>query len=265
MNNTIVMFDMDGTLTEPREVFNSNELDQSLYSLTNLGVHIGIVTGSDLSYLKHQMCEFLDRSPSRYKTHLLPCNGTKYLKPPTFPNQNHSLIHDVSMIDELGKYKYRLLIKQIIEQQSIISNHAIPLSGHFIDYRGSMVNWCPIGRNATPEQRREFVNLDNELNLRTRGLEAIRKILTELELSESVEIKLGGDTSFDVYPSGWDKTYSLRHFENWNVWFVGDRCGPNGNDYEIYKSCEGQSYVTTGPNGTEKIIKEIISRIRSNS
>lgn len=265
MNKTIVLFDMDGTLTEPRGKFNSKALDLALYSLTNLGIHIGIVTGSGLNYLKQQMGEFLDRSPSRYKTHLLPCNGTKYLAPPSFANQNHSLTHDVSMPEKMGTHKYRLLIKQIIEQQAEISNHAIPLSGHFIDYRGSMVNWCPIGREASAAQRREFIDLDKELNLRNRGLENIREKFTDLELSESIVIKLGGDTSFDVYPSGWDKTYALRHFKNWNVWFVGDRCGPNGNDYEIYKECGDQSYITDGPTGTGKIIKEIIRKIRGSS
>jgi phosphomannomutase len=262
MNNTIVLFDMDGTLTEPRGKFDSKALDLALYSLTNLGIHIGIVTGSGLNYLRQQMGDFLDRSPSRYKTHLLPCNGTKYLAPPSFANQGHTLTHNVSMVEKLGAHEYRLLIKQLIEQQAKISNHAIPLSGHFIDYRGSMVNWCPIGREASTEQRREFVNLDNELKLRTRELEIIREKLNDLELGESIVIKLGGDTSFDVYPSGWDKTYALRHFKNWNIWFVGDRCGLNGNDYEIYKACDDQSYITDGPQGTEKIIKEIIRKTR---
>ena len=42
-----------------------------------------------------------------------------------------------------------------------ISGLDIPLSGHFIDYRRSMVNWCPIGRNANPKQRKQFIRHDN--------------------------------------------------------------------------------------------------------
>tara|TARA_R110000822_G_scaffold103252_2_gene229849 strand:- start:794 stop:1591 length:798 start_codon:yes stop_codon:yes gene_type:complete len=262
MNDTIILFDMDGTLTKSRQNFENKELEQAIYSLTNIGVHIGIVTGSDLNYLKQQMGDFLRLSSSRYRTHLLPCNGTKYLKPPQFANRNHTPVYDVSMSEYLGAHRYRLLIKEIINQQQKISNHAIPLSGHFINYRGSMINWCPVGRDATSNQRSEFITLDSELNLRARTIENLREKFIDLELDEHVVIKFGGDTSFDIYPIGWDKTHALRHFENWNIWFVGDRCGKNGNDYEIFKSCEGQSYITDSPSNTTKIIKEIINRLR---
>ena len=82
------------------------------------------------------------------------------------------------------------------------------------------------------------------------------------KMSSKITIKLGGDTSFDIYPSGWDKTYGLKHFNGWDVWFVGDRCGENGNDREIYEACIGQSYVTEGPENTAEIIECIIGNLR---
>ena len=79
----------------------------------------------------------------------------------------------------------------------------------------------------------------------------------------NVTVKLGGDTSFDIYPAGWDKTYALRHFDGKNVWFVGDRAlGPKGNDFEIFKACEPRSFHTTGPEQTKEVIEEITKRIR---
>ena len=56
-----------------------------------------------------------------------------------------------------------------------------------------------------------------------------------VEISDNVEIKLGGETSYDVYPKGWDKTFALQHFEGYQCWFVGDRCGNGGNDQTIYE------------------------------
>ena len=53
VNRDIVLFDMDGTLTPPREAF-----DKRLFQpLRNLSKHaeIGIVTGSDMDYLSSQM------------------------------------------------------------------------------------------------------------------------------------------------------------------------------------------------------------------
>jgi len=208
------------------------------------------------------MQDFLNRSPSRYKTHLLPCNGTKYLEPPKFANQDHNLVYDVSMVDELGGEKYRKLVKEIIDLQMEISDKQIPLSGHFIDYRGSMINWCPIGRKATKQQREEFKRIDSFHGLRNNALADLRSQLEWLEIEDSVVVKLGGDTSFDIYPTGWDKTYALKHFKGWDVWFVGDRCCIDGNDYEIFNACGDQSFVTYGPKKTSGIIQQIIHKLK---
>ena len=73
-----------------------------------------------------------------------------------------------------------------------------------------------------------------------------------------VTVKLGGDTSFDIFPTGWDKTYALNHFDknSWSFWFVGDRCYPQGNDYEIFSLLKdsGRAYETSGPEETLEII-----------
>ena len=85
-----------------------------------------------------------------------------------------------------------------------------------------------------------------------------------LRCNNNVVVKLGGETSFDIYPQGWDKTYALKHFPDKNVWFVGDRCGPSGNDYEIYQKLGTKSYETHSTVQTQEIIKDIIMKINSN-
>ena len=262
MDKTIVLFDMDGTLTEPREKFENRGLQDSLYQLCNYGTHIGIITGSDEDYMREQMGDFLTKSSCRYKTHLLPCNGTKYFKPPEFANDKHKLFHEVNMEEHLGKKEYRELICELIYSQVDACQLGAPLTGHFINCRGSMINWSPIGRNAGSEHREAFIKLDKEKGIRDRIIDELRAMLLLKKIDNKITIKLGGDTSFDIYPTGWDKTYGLRHFQDWDVWFVGDRCGENGNDYEIYHKCLGQSYITNGPEETTKIVDEIISTLR---
>lgn len=263
MNKTIVMFDMDGTLTESREVFDSSILGDALNNLSQYA-DIGIITGSDLNYLNEQMGEFIDRSSCRYKTYLMPCNGTKLLCPPETAGDSHSLLHNNSMKNELGKETYRTLIKELIYSQIDMANSEIPLSGHFINCRGSMINWCPIGRNANSSDRRKFIELDNSLGLRNKALVELKAILSQKRILTKLQIKLGGDTSFDIYPKGWNKTYGLSHFPNWDVWFVGDRCYPDGNDFEIYNSCNknNQAFKTSGPKETSDIIYSIIEKMR---
>jgi len=264
MDKTIVLFDMDGTLTESRKTFNCKELVEALYRLTNSGAHIGIITGSDEDYLREQMGDFLRKSSGRYRTHLLPCNGTKYYTPPSFPQEDFKLVHEVSMEEHLGSQKYRELIQELIYSQVDMATAGVPLTGHFINCRGSMINWSPIGRNANSEQRAEFMRLDKEEGLRERVIGELRAILELKDLMNKVAIKLGGDTSFDIYPKGWDKTYGLKHFNGWDVWFVGDRCGENGNDREIYEACMGQSYISSGPEMTVEIVECIIENLRGN-
>ena len=74
----------------------------------------------------------------------------------------------------------------------------------------------------------------------------------------NVTVKLGGNTSFDIFPNGWDKTFALNHFDgpNWTFWFVGDRCSPTGNDYEIFSALKdtGRAFEVGTPEETVEII-----------
>ena len=89
---------------------------------------------------------------------------------------------------------------------------------------------------------------------------ALKQALSEQNID--VTVKLGGNTSFDIYPVGWDKTYALNHFDKskWEFWFVGDRCGIEGNDYEIFELLKdsGRSFETGGPEETIEIIENYI-------
>ena len=258
----VVLFDMDGTLTEPRSSL-EKDLVPLLEELSKIA-DIGIVTGSDFEYLKQQIGFLMNQSNVRYKLHLLPCNGTKYYSPPNTATQNHTLRSEKDMLEQLGQEKFKSLMTAILEVQEHISKLRIPLTGHFVDYRGSMINWCPIGRNANKAQREEFISMDLERDPSLR-----EKYLTRLRIkvgyvTKDIVCKLGGDTSFDIYPVGWDKTYALRHFKNHkNIFFVGDRCQPNGNDHEIYQALMPRAYETESPKQTEEIIKDIIMRIKS--
>ena len=260
MNRDIVLFDMDGTLTEARQPF-ASFLSSPLWSLGYVA-DIGVVTGSDMDYVREQLQEILVKHSIRYHLHILPCNGTKWYQPPEFPVHDFKLVHDVSMEDEIGKDKYRKLMEILIKLQLDMTDYDIPLTGHFVSPRGSMVNWCPIGRNASDKQRNYFKKFDKKSNLRRQAFMKLRLLLDSNDM-QNVIVKLGGDTSFDIYPIGWDKTYALRHFSGKNVWFVGDRAhSPKGNDFEIFQACGARSFHTTGPEETKGIIEEIERRIK---
>lgn len=257
MDRDIVLFDMDGTLTEPRKAF-VPFLSSPLWNLARVA-DVGIVTGSDYDYVKEQLSHLIDDHSIRYCLHILPCNGTKWYAPPMDNESYHSLVHSVSMEEEIGKKNYRKLLALLTRLQAEAGmEYDIPLSGNFVSARGSMVNWCPIGRNANDKQRKKFKKFDKEWSFRKQFLSRLGNEISDIGLYDEITVKLGGDTSFDIYPTGWDKTYALRHFGGQNVWFVGDRArSPKGNDYEIFRACEPRSFHTTGPEQSKEIIEGI--------
>ena len=258
--NKIVLFDMDGTLTYPRKPFDQ-ALTPSLLKISQYA-DIGIVTGSDLEYINQQLEFLLNHKQLRTKLHLLPCNGTKYYKPPECEFNGFKLVSEVSMKDELNHNAFKNIMVSLIESQATIDLHHLPLSGHFISYRGSMINWCPIGRNANDEQRKYFVHYDTayERNYRQQLKEQLERKLRNRGALKHITIKFGGSTSFDIYPNGWDKRYCLNHFQNWETWFVGDRCEEGGNDQELYEllADNNRSYKTENTYETGLIIEEQI-------
>ena len=256
----IVLFDMDGTLTEPRSSF-AEILMGSMRDLCGFA-DIGIVTGSDMDYVQEQLAGRIGDPVIRFNLHLMPCNGTKYYAPPAYYNVHHALVHETSMRAKLGESKFKLLMKTLIEKQSSLYMHdGFPLTGHFISYRGSMINWCPIGRNAETADRAAFIDYDTKYRSGFR-LGVMNRLKETLMLRglDNLEVRLGGDTSFDIFPTGWDKTYALNHFANYyQIWFVGDRTGENGNDKEIYEKLQpSHSFSTSGPEHTKYIIHEVI-------
>ena len=259
----IVLFDMDGTLTPPRK-----EFDKRLFQpLRELGLYaeLGIVTGSDIDYVREQMKALIRFSELRYETHLLPCNGTKHYVPPKISRDEYKLVHETNMQEYLGEGCFRQLMMILSSAQENMCYTKIPLTGHFISYRGSMVNWCPIGRNANSEQRKQFVEIDKSVfpSLRKREMDKLNYKIN-LRCRNKVQVKLGGETSFDIFPEGWDKTYALKHFSDYTCWFVGDRCGESGNDKEIYDALvrERRAFSTTDTHKTSIIIERIIKSIK---
>jgi phosphomannomutase len=259
--NTLVLFDIDGTLTDARQPIKPPMIS----ALKNLCEHceIGLVTGSGLEYIKEQLWPLFNSQAFKKNCHILPCNGTEYLIPTGGVQTEFESITAVSMLKELGEQNLNSIFRELcVLQSELILEFDIPLSGHFIMNRESTLNWCPIGRNASNEQRKKFVTLDNQTGLRRKYLDKFSEI--ERYNNFGITIKLGGDTSFDIYPNGWDKTYALTHFDEdvWDFWFIGDRCYPSGNDYELFELLKHKerAFETSGPEETIEIINNYILR-----
>ena len=253
----IILFDMDGTLTPARQVM-SVEVANELYNVQKAGFEIGILTGSGLDYIKQQCKPMFEHELLNcFDIHYLPCNGTKYYR---LEHHGMKRVYEESMIGYLSNSRWKMLMRIITTLHSSLINiyGDMPLTGNFISYRGSTLNWCPIGRQAEDSDRSVWIELDKTHSIRRQWLNLARSKF-DAEGLEDVMIKLGGDTSFDIYPKGWDKTYAFTNFAHYKeIYFIGDRCEGAGNDTEAYKLAGELGYSTTGPEQTIKIIKKIL-------
>ena len=253
----LFLFDMDGTLTPPRKKMGFKVLS-ALEKLQRTGWDIGIISGSDYSYIEQQCDLLFDLSPIDVrKIHFLPCNGTKYYK-------NFKKVWEYDMRSKLSsdfmKNLYRLLLSY---QNTIVSLYYkdIPLTGDFFQMRGSVLNWAPIGRNALPKDREKWIKLDKKHGIRECFVSSFNKTYD----SNLITIKLGGETSFDIYPKGWNKTFPLdkKPFSEYKkIFFAGDRCLKSGNDEELYNHLKNQkecnAFQVKNPDETINLITKTI-------
>ena len=95
-----------------------------------------------------------------------------------------------------------------------------------------MINVSPIGRNCSQEERDAFVVYNKEHHVLEQFRETLVKNFAE---KFGLEISIGGQIYFDVFPAGWDKRFCLQFVEKLygNIIFFGDKGFFGGNDYEI--------------------------------
>jgi phosphomannomutase len=129
-------------------------------------------------------------------------------------------------------------------------------------HSNGMINVSPIGRNASTAERDAFEKYDAEHKVRAAMVEALKKEFPDYGLTYSI----GGQISFDVFPSGWDKTYCLQHIaaekdrsgtEYSTIHFFGDKTYQGGNDWEIYDDKRTVGHSVKNPDDTMAQLKKL--------
>ncbi|KAI8993509.1 eukaryotic phosphomannomutase [Pilobolus umbonatus] len=240
MADTLVLFDVDGTLTPARDVI-SDEMKKVLVELRKKCV-IGFVGGSDIS----KQYEQLGSTILEDFDYCFAENGlTAYRLGKQLASQ--------SFIQWIGDAEYNKLVNFTLRY---IADLDIPRKrGTFIEFRNGMINISPIGRNCSREERNEFEKYDLARGIRKKFVEALKKEFSHLAITFSI----GGQISFDVFPTGWDKTYCLRHVKEQGfkqIHFFGDKTFPGGNDYEIYTHPSVIGHSVKSYLDTIRILKE---------
>ncbi|KAI0193078.1 phosphomannomutase [Xylaria flabelliformis] len=251
IKNTIVLFDVDGTLSPARRSA-TPEMLATLAALRQK-VAIGYVGGSDLSKQQEQLGT-ADRPVTSMFDFSFSENGlTAWKLGQELPS--------TSFIQWIGEDRYKELVNFILHY---VADLDIPVKrGTFVEFRNGMINVSPIGRNANLQERLAFEKYDLEHGIRPAFIEKLKEKFSHIDLTYSI----GGQLSFDVFPTGWDKTYCLRHLEAEakkpagieykTIHFFGDKTFKGGNDWEIYSDERVTGHSVKDPDDTRRILKEL--------
>lgn len=245
MSRTLILFDVDGTLTESRltiEPFMEKTLSE-LKSITDLD--IGIVGGSDLAKQEEQ----LGKENIAMFNWVFSENGLMAFK-------DGVLFHSANIVKKLGESNYTHLVNICLRYLSLCS---YPIRrGTFVEYRNGMINICPVGRSCSQSEREAFYKIDTEQKYREQLIMNIKKDWEEV-CDIPLTFSIGGQISVDIFPRGWDKTYCLQFVHNKydKIYFFGDKTYPGGNDYEIFNSEQTIGFSVTSPRDTEEKLRKL--------
>ena len=124
-------------------------------------------------------------------------------------------------------------------------------TGKHIEHRRGLINFSVVGRNANPEQRKEYYEYD----LKARERESIAFQINST--FQNVTATVGGETGIDIHRTGADKSQILEDFNpDDEIHFFGDRIDEGGNDYPLAKANKrGKNYHVKGWQETWEILK----------
>jgi len=204
---TLLVFDVDGTLTGPRR--RMHEDFSRFFKSVCRSYPVFLVSGSDMPKLEQQLSsEVIDLVAG-----IFPCSGNEMLV------EGRALYRMEHFFpDELTGFL-----------AGFVDASDYPVrTGNHIETRTGMLNVSVVGRNASPDQRMEYYSQDKQRGERQALIEELAQRFPDYEAN------VGGQISVDVTPHGWNKSRvyaELSHrYPETPITFFGDNMHLGGND-----------------------------------
>jgi phosphomannomutase len=240
-NRLALLMDIDGTLTPPREPLPKEMAE----ALARLAVPFHVAAGSDLPLIEPQFFRPLWEFGVRRDFEAFINNGALHCRCPYSQRYAIDVIESFDFQQHLGLENYKRLVRaleEILADPQFQLPPSLQVIGQQIVYRGSMLNFAPIGRTsghlnqAALDNRKAFVRFDKSTQYRRRILARLTQAVASLIQEDGLRILFGGETSFDIVIDGKDKTNAVRTLLQMGlqeVVFLGDALFEGGNDSVI--------------------------------
>jgi phosphomannomutase len=220
----LVLFDIDGTLTESAQLITS-DVKNSLGMLITSGYHIGIVGGGRLDIILKQL-------DTIYFNHYFSECGCVYHKNSSNTELSLVEIYKKNLRDHILYPSINILIKTAL---LFLSQVDYTITGHFIDLRNGIVYISLLGINATIDERNCFMKLNEIHHYRKQLIELLIAKTKELNIYDNIYVAEGGSIGIAIYPSEYDKNQVVEHLSDDydEIHYVGDKYNFGGNDHKI--------------------------------
>ena len=242
----IYLFDVDGTLTPPKQKAVQIFRRQFFEWLKDKEVYL--VSGGSFK----RLCEQLSPEVMDNIEGVFACMGNVYYR--RKKDEERAWFHEY-------EHKFKPTKKLIADLDAAVAKSEYTTkTGNHHESRTGMINFSIVGRNATQEERNAYAAYDAEQKERQAIVEQLR------EKHPKCDFVIGGAVSIDIFNKGRDKSQVIReHFKDLPqdviIHFVGDRIEYPGNDYAIAeavrKRAGGNIHPVESWKDTQTLLKSI--------
>ncbi|MBI2063087.1 MAG: HAD-IIB family hydrolase [Candidatus Yanofskybacteria bacterium] len=243
----LVIFDLDGTLTESKSDMDS-EMAELLEKLLDKKL-VAIIGGGKYEMFQKQLLSKLNITGDKLiNLFLFPTTATSFYK---YDTGDWRQVYVLSFSEEEKKKIFDAFDKVFAE----LNYHPEDVYQKVVEDRGSEITFSALGQNAPLDIKKEWKEEQGELKLKI--AEMLQSYLPDFE------VRAAGYTSIDVTRKGIDKEYGIKQIkkhlgiEFGEMLFVGDALFPGGNDYAASRTGV-DCFKVKGPQDTKTLIKNLL-------
>lgn len=214
MKNKTFVFDVDGTLTKPRQkiLLSTKQLLINLSQLYDV-------------YILGAGCKKRIQKQLDLKTNNI-------LIYDNYGNDKNFIKEDINIIKEKTNIIRNLFQLKIYKGQSL-------------DINKTRITFALLGTKALLKDKLKF---DPNQSIRNKILPTFKEFLP------NYEIIIGGTSSFDILPLNINKAYGIKrickehNLKQQNIIYIGDDFNPHGNDWHVFNKTKTTCYFLTYKN-----------------
>jgi HAD superfamily hydrolase (TIGR01484 family) len=249
VQKSLVVFDLDGTLTESKQPM-KRDMAVLLRKLLETR-KVAVISGGKYELFKKHFLERLHEPKKGLQNlFLFPTSATSFYR---FRNGAWRRVYMHALSPRNKKTIREAFRKAFVELHYVRPKK---IYGTLIEDRGSEMTFSALGQHAPLKDKEEWTRKNSTMKRRLANV--VGRHVPDLE------VRAAGFTSIDVTHKGIDKAYGIRQIETRlkiprrKMLFVGDALFKGGNDAAVLKTGV-DAVAVKGPEETKRVIRAILN------